>query len=383
MDGMNFTAVDVETANSHRGSVCAVGVTAVRNGRIVKTVEWHVKPEAGLGAFSPRNVAIHGITAEMVRSADSWATSLQAITSLAEDFPLVAYNAPFDRSAILQASQFSGLAAPTNEFHCALALSRRLLALDGYKLSKVAAELGLDPFDHHRAGADAAACAQIVLSLAEREGARNVPELWFPPKKSPARTSDYWSKDKLSRIDELPQPSPAASPDHPFHGHQVIFTSELQTCGRWDAMELVAHHGGTNGQGVTKKTRYLVVGGSSAGATVDLASGTTKERKAARYIDLGQEIQVITEQQFMELVGRKSPPTHHARPQSTRDVGPIRAEPNPEPTLQDSRDAKSNGEQLASKRSETDSNSSQGPLRRLASFITSAFQRGQDRKSKK
>ncbi|MGP5607733.1 exonuclease domain-containing protein [Arthrobacter rhombi] len=361
---MNFTAVDVETANGNRGSVCAVGVTAVRNGRIVQTVEWRVKPATGLGAFSPRNVAIHGITAEMVRSADSWATSLQAITSLAEDFPLVAYNAPFDRSAILQASQFSGLEAPANEFHCALALSRRLLALDGYKLSTVAAELGLDPFDHHRAGADATACAQIVLSLAEREGARNVPELWFPPKKSPVRTSDYWSKDKRSRIDELPQPNPAASPDHPFHGHQVIFTGELQTCDRWDAMGLVAHHGGTNGQGVTKKTRYLVVGGSSAGAIVDLANGTTKERKAARYIELGQEIQVLTEQQFMELVGRKSPSTQRTRPPSTRVVGPVRAEPKPEPTLQDS-------------------NSSQGPLRRLARFITSAFQRGQDRGSKK
>lgn len=249
MNGMNFTAIDVETANSNRGSVCAVGITVVRAGQIERAVEWHVKPEAGLGSFSPRNVAIQGITAEMARSGNSWAKSLDAIASLAEDYPLVAYNAPFDRSAILQASEFSGLQAPTNEFHCALALSRRLLTLEAYKLSHVVAELGLDPFDHHQAGADAAACAQVVLSLAEREGADTVSDLWLPARKAPAQSSDYWSKDKLSPISELPQPNPSASPNHPFNGQQVIFTGELQKCDRWEAMELVAHNGGTNGQG--------------------------------------------------------------------------------------------------------------------------------------
>lgn len=382
MNGMNFAAVDVETANSNRGSVCAVGVTVVRNGQIVQAVEWHVKPDPGLGAFSSRNVAIHGITAEMVQSANSWASSLEAIDSLAEDYPLVAYNAPFDRSAILQASQFSGLAAPANEFHCALALSRRMLVLDRYKLTDVVAALGLDPFDHHRAGADAAACAQVVLSLAERQGAQNVSDLWAPAKKKLVQSADYWSRDKLSRIDELPQPNPSASPDHPFHGCQVIFTGELQTCTRWEAMELVAAFGGTNGQSVTKKTKYLVVGGVSVGTTIDLANGTAKERKAARYIDLGQEIQVITEQQFMKLAGRgpkSSPPSRRPVPP---DAAPHQAA-SWKPTQQVFPSSPSGPVPKAHQNRETDSSGASGHLGRFARFFTSAFRHGRDRKSKK
>ena len=48
MSGISFTAIDFETANSHRGSACAVGLVKVRDGHIVDTASWLIKPPPGI-----------------------------------------------------------------------------------------------------------------------------------------------------------------------------------------------------------------------------------------------------------------------------------------------------------------------------------------------
>ena len=82
---LNFTAIDVETANSDRGSVCAVGLSLVRDGQLFKTVEWHVRPPTGVDRFDTRNIRIHGITPDMVRAAATWDESLSEIVSFFQD----------------------------------------------------------------------------------------------------------------------------------------------------------------------------------------------------------------------------------------------------------------------------------------------------------
>lgn len=41
----NFAAIDFETANGQRSSVCSVGVVVVRNGLIANTFYSLIKPE--------------------------------------------------------------------------------------------------------------------------------------------------------------------------------------------------------------------------------------------------------------------------------------------------------------------------------------------------
>lgn len=59
---MDFTAIDFETANGKRASVCAVGMTKVRNGKIIDQASWLIKPPHGFTTFADRNIAIHKIT---------------------------------------------------------------------------------------------------------------------------------------------------------------------------------------------------------------------------------------------------------------------------------------------------------------------------------
>lgn len=306
MSGLNFTAIDVETANSQRASVCAVGIVQVRDGEILETFEWYVTPPTGLDSFHPRNIAVHGITPETVEAADNtWADSLDAIRKLAAEYPLVAYNASFDKSVVHEASRLSGLMPPANDFHCALALAKRHLTMEKYRLPLVAAHLGIPPFTHHDAGSDAEACAKIVLALSERHDLRDVSALWASGESANSAgslKSSVFSRGNTSPLAELPQQNLTADPSHPFFGRQVIVTGDLRSYDRWEAMEKIASLGGVNGKGVTKKTAFLLIGDGKTHAAIDLENGTTKERKAAAYMAAGQDLTVLTESDFLRLV---------------------------------------------------------------------------------
>ena len=55
---MTFNAIDVETANHSRWSICQIGICSVINGEIGDQWETLVNPETD---FIPFNVRIHGI----------------------------------------------------------------------------------------------------------------------------------------------------------------------------------------------------------------------------------------------------------------------------------------------------------------------------------
>lgn len=61
---MSFTAFDVETANSSRGSICAIGYAVVREGALIEQGQWLCRPPDEVGHFDAFNVRLHGITPE-------------------------------------------------------------------------------------------------------------------------------------------------------------------------------------------------------------------------------------------------------------------------------------------------------------------------------
>ena len=58
----DFAAIDFETANSERSSVCSVGIVIVRNGEIVDSYYSLIKPEPEYYFYW--NTQVHGLTME-------------------------------------------------------------------------------------------------------------------------------------------------------------------------------------------------------------------------------------------------------------------------------------------------------------------------------
>ncbi|MGW4245133.1 exonuclease domain-containing protein [Nocardia sp. NPDC004722] len=177
MAGLSFAAIDVETANSARGSICAVGVTVVREGERTASESWLCRPPEGLEFFAWHNIRVHGISAGMVAGQPAFAERWPEVAGLVGELPVIAHNAGFDSGAIREACARSGIHAPSWEFSCSLALARKHLDLESYRLPNVAAALGIEFTNHHDAGADAAAAADIVIALAARTGADSLAAL--------------------------------------------------------------------------------------------------------------------------------------------------------------------------------------------------------------
>lgn len=174
---LDFTAIDFETANNSSASACAVGLTRVRDGRVVATAGWLIKPPAGHDRFFELNIGIHGIRPADVADAADWTTQLAGLTAFIGDDVLVAHNAGFDMTVLRRACEVTDAQCPPYRYVCSLQVSRKTYDLASYRLPLVAAAAGFLDFAHHDATADALACAHIMIDAAQCAGAQDVVEL--------------------------------------------------------------------------------------------------------------------------------------------------------------------------------------------------------------
>ncbi|WP_395242598.1 exonuclease domain-containing protein [Agromyces sp. MMS24-K17] len=165
---VDFTAIDFETANSSSASACSVGLVKVRDGRVVDTEYFLIRPPFPHDEFNEWNIRIHGIRPEMVADAPGWDVHLDAFRAFAGDDWLVAHNAGFDMGVIRAATEAFGLAVPEHAYLCSLQVARRTYSLDSYRLPVAAMAAGFEDFSHHNALADAEACAAIISHAARR-----------------------------------------------------------------------------------------------------------------------------------------------------------------------------------------------------------------------
>ena len=161
----NFAAIDFETANQQRTSICSVGIVIVRNGEIVDSYYSLIKPEPEY--YSYWNTRVHGLTMEDTMNARVFPEVWAEIDPKIEGLPLVAHNSPFDEGCLKSVFQMYQMDYPDYEFHCTCRASRRKLGslLPNHQLQTVAAFCGYDLTQHHNALADAEACAWIARKL--------------------------------------------------------------------------------------------------------------------------------------------------------------------------------------------------------------------------
>ena len=160
----DFAAIDFETANAERSSVCSVGVVIVRNGQIVDRFYSLIYPKPEY--FCYWNTRVHGLVMEDVEDAPDFPEVWAKIEPLIEGLPLVAHNCAFDRSCLRAVFALHHMEYPEYEFLCTYrAAQRARLPLPNSKLDTVAEYCGFSLRNHHHALADAEACAAIALKL--------------------------------------------------------------------------------------------------------------------------------------------------------------------------------------------------------------------------
>jgi DNA polymerase III epsilon subunit-like protein len=300
---LDFTAIDFETANSYRGSPCSVGLVKVRDGRIVQESGTLIRPPAGFDHFDAFNTWVHGITAGMVADAPGWRQVAEWIVDYIGSDIVVCHNAGFDLGVIRYACFADQIPWPSMDFLCTLVLARRAFRLPSYRLPFVAAECDVSLVSHHQARDDARCAALIAVAMARKQGADSLPELaqFFGVRighqeegRDDPRARGH-NEYKLVR----PDVNPDADPDHPFYGRVLVFTGTLQSRTRQKAWEEVVRVGGIPELGITKRTNVLIIGDINPAVLAPGVDTTAKAAKAFALQDKGQEIEVMTEDDFV------------------------------------------------------------------------------------
>lgn len=293
--GLNFTAVDFETANRSRASVCAVGAVRVRDGRIVDDFHSLVSPPAGFNEFDNGNIRVHGLTATDVADAPGWDVVYPTLMRFVDGDVLVSHNARFDVSVLLNATGTLDMPWPELDTLCTLQLSRAALQIPSYSLPWVASHLGLADFDHHDPRADARTSALVLIALADLKMVTTVVRL-ADALAIPLVPTFVDELDVLaSELDSSPDPLIATG----FEAQAVCFTGALRLMVRDEARLLVSEHGGVAQTSVNKKTTVLVTGDFDSRTFRPGANFSAKLQKAFELVDSGQALEIITEEDFI------------------------------------------------------------------------------------
>lgn len=159
-----FAAIDFETANRERCSVCSVGVVIVREGVITDRIYRLIHPYPNY--YNRFCSEIHGLCRRDTEGSPSFPDVWAEIAPKIKGLTLVAHNAPFDEGCLRAAHTHYGLPYPDYPFRCTLRASRcQMKELPNHQLHTVSAACGYDLEAHHHALADAEACAAIALKL--------------------------------------------------------------------------------------------------------------------------------------------------------------------------------------------------------------------------
>ena len=162
MQGLNFIAIDFETATGRRASVCEAGICVVRDGRIVETRSWLVRPQDNM--YSYWNMQIHGIRPNDTEQSPEFPEVWAEISGYLDECPvLVAHNAAFDISCIRSSLELYGLPKPDVTYYCSLRAARKLYDFGCNTLDYLCDQFEIPCGQHHRAGDDAEMCARLFI----------------------------------------------------------------------------------------------------------------------------------------------------------------------------------------------------------------------------
>jgi DNA polymerase-3 subunit epsilon len=149
----SFTAIDFETAQGKRWSICQVGLVRIENGSIVEKLNLLVCPPDNL--YFNMNTQIHGISAKHTFRSPHFKYIWPEMKPFIENQTVVAHNGAFDFNCLSQTLSYYNLEQPVFNQACTYKIF-------GKGLSACCSEHKI-ALNHHDALSDALACAHLYL----------------------------------------------------------------------------------------------------------------------------------------------------------------------------------------------------------------------------
>lgn len=255
-------------------------------------------------------VALTGITDEMLAGAPYAPDVLEEFAAFVGDLPVVGHYVSFDIN-FLYDSFDRYLDRPfSNDYIDTLRITRKLHPeMSHHRLADLVDHFGVTHNEVHRAMGDVEATAECFARLKDealehhgseerfqelfglvRKRRRSVPEGRQTGGSHSVKAADI--QGDAQKIDE----------DSPIFGCACVFTGKLEKFTRAEAMQIVADLGGINQDGVTKTTRYLILGNNDYCASIKDGK-SNKQKKAEKLALKGTGIEILPETAFYDMLG--------------------------------------------------------------------------------
>ena len=187
----------------------------------------------------------------------------------------------------------------TNDYIDAMRMARKLHPDMKHHRLRDMVELYKIVNEHeHRALADCVATAECFTKLHEEAIAQfETEEAFIKSYSHSAGGSGHWV-----RAADIQGDASKVDADNPLYNQHCVFTGKLEKFTRKEAMQIVADLGGINEDGVTKNTNFLILGNNDYCATIKDGK-STKQKKAEANKLKGQDIEIIPETVFYDMIG--------------------------------------------------------------------------------
>jgi DNA polymerase-3 subunit epsilon len=156
----SFTAIDFETAQGYRWSICQVGLVRVENGIITEEINLLIQPPDNY--YWTRFTEIHGISAKETANEPTFDQIWSQIAPYIENQNVVAHNGfGFDFPVLSKTLEYYGLQIPNYNKFCTYKIYKTNLANLCEKF-----EIQLN---HHDALSDARACGELYWRYLKKQ----------------------------------------------------------------------------------------------------------------------------------------------------------------------------------------------------------------------
>ena len=305
-----YCVVDIETTGLSPQWDSIIEISAIRcsDGETLETFQTLVQPGFVYedGSYIDEFIeALTGITNEMLADAPPADTAIKAFDEFIGDRVVVGYNFGFDAN-FLYDCYMEHLDKPfSNDYIDLMRISRKLYPdMDHHRLRDMAKKFHLPYKEMHRALNDVmiteACYERIHEDVIQQYGDESAFISLFERKSHFRRGGGPFPK----RASDIVGDESKFNPDSPLYKKYVVFTGKLEKFTRNEAMQIVADLGGLNESGVTKKTNYLVLGNNDYCTTIKDGK-STKQKKAEKSKLDGQDIEIIPETVFYDMIGEE------------------------------------------------------------------------------
>lgn len=318
----SFVAIDFETANNSRASVCSIGMAKYQDGELVARYSQLVKPHPTLSEFlnDQWHIGLHGIDASMVANAPDFGEIWPETAAFIDGLPMVAHSAlNVEMNSLYRLHQLYGVTDFEADFICSLDLAKAFLSktnpLRGYGLKFVARELGMPDFRHHDALADAETAGEVIVRLVARANSSTLFELleitgYRPMKFSSSEVASKIINRTISRgattktakatLAEFGVNESAAGP---LRGAVLLISGTLMGMQKSDAWKMACEAGATPVDKYRSDVTHLLLGANEFAQYHPEGRFTEKMREVFDSNLAGGNIEVISQAEYLELLG--------------------------------------------------------------------------------